>query len=124
MRAACTKLAVTGAAVIWAATVAQAAGDPALGKQLYEQRCSGCHSVDTNRIGPLHQGVFGRKAGSVPQFNYSDALRHSKIVWDEKTLTQWLANPEALIPGQKMGYQVANAQDRDQLVAYLKTLKP
>jgi cytochrome c len=94
----------------------------ARGKALYESRCIACHSVDTNRVGPMHRGVLGRRAGSVSGFVYSDALRGSTQVWRRETLQAWLKDPEALIPGQKMGYQVDMRQDRLDLVAYLATL--
>lgn len=97
-----------------------AAGDAARGEQLYESRCIACHSLDASRVGPMHRGVFGRKAGSVADFDYSPAVKKSKIVWNEKTLDQWLTNPEKLIPGQKMSYQVPDATDRADLIAFLK----
>lgn len=92
------------------------------GKLLYESRCVACHSVDTNRVGPLHRGVLGRRVGTVPGFAYSDALRGSTLAWSRETLQAWLKDPEALIPGQQMGYQVETLQDRLDLVAFLSTL--
>jgi len=109
--------------ILFACTPAFAGGDAANGATLYASRCIGCHSIDANRVGPAHRGVFGRKAGSVADYAYSPALRKSKVVWGDKTLEQWLANPEKLIPGQKMAYSVPNAQDRADLIAYLKTQK-
>jgi len=97
-----------------------AAGEASRGEQLYESRCTGCHSLDANRIGPMHRGVFGRKAGSVADFEYSGAVRRSKIVWNDQTLERWLTDPEKLIPGQKMGYQVPDPADRADIVAFLK----
>jgi cytochrome c len=102
-----------------AVLTAQAA-DPVRGRQLYESRCGACHSIDDNRAGPAHKGVFGRKAGLAKGFDYSPALKASKIVWNEKTLDRWLANPEKLIPGQKMGFSVPEAKDRADLIEYLK----
>jgi len=102
----------------------QAAGDPQRGQELYESRCVACHSVDNNRVGPAHRGVFGRAAGRAAGYDYSDALRASGVVWSERTLDAWLTNPQQLIPGQKMGYSVPDAQDRADLIAYLKTLSP
>jgi len=96
------------------------AGDASQGKQLYEARCGGCHSLDQDRIGPRHRGVVGRKAGAVAGFEYSAALRASRIVWSSKTLDRWLADPERLIPGQRMNYSVPDAADREALIAYLK----
>lgn len=97
-----------------------AAGDAMRGQTLYETTCIACHSLDANRVGPMHKGVYGRKAGSVADYDYSDAVKKAKITWGEKTLNQWLANPEKLIPGQKMGFSVAAAQDRADIIAYLK----
>jgi cytochrome c len=102
---------------------APAAGDASKGAPLlYEARCGGCHSVDVHRVGPAHRGVFGRKAGSAPGFNYSAALRKAAVVWDEKSLDAWLAGPETLIPGQAMGFSVDDATVRRDIVAYLRTL--
>jgi cytochrome c len=98
-------------------------GNALKGKEIYDARCSACHSVDDNRVGPMHLGVFDRKASGVKNYRYSDALKKSKIVWNRDNLTAWLANPEMLIPGQRMGYAMDNAQDREDVVAYLSTLK-
>ena len=110
------------AIALWAVAPACAAppGDGERGKTLYESRCGACHSLEANRVGPLHRGVFGRRAGSVKDYDYSAALRNAKIVWSEATLDAWLADPEKAVPGQKMGYQVPGAQDRADLIAYLK----
>jgi cytochrome c len=101
-----------------------AAGDAVRGQQLYESRCIGCRAVDQNRVGPAHPGVFGRRAGRVAGYDYSAALRVSRVVWSEKTLNAWLANPQRMIPGQKMGFRVTEAADRADLIAYLKEISP
>lgn len=101
---------------------AAAAGDPARGKDLYETYCTTCHSVDQNKVGPAHRGVFGRKAGSAPGYSYSTAVASSSVVWNEETLARWLTDPEKFIPGQKMGVSVSEPKEREDLVAYLKTL--
>lgn len=101
---------------------AQAGPSPERGKQLYESRCVACHSVDANRVGPAHQGVFGRKAGSAPDYAYSTALASSRIVWTRANLLAWLAGPENLIPGQAMNYSLGDAKERDDVVAYLASL--
>lgn len=114
-------LATAAAALAAAAVCASAfAGDAARGKQLYDSRCIGCHSIDENRVGPAHKGVFGRKAGLAPGYDYSPAVKHSKVVWNAKTLDRWLADPQAVIPGTKMGYSVPDARDRADLIAYLR----
>jgi cytochrome c len=96
-----------------------AAGDAAHGATVYRQ-CMICHSLDKNSIGPSHRDVFGRAAGSVTNYNYSAALKASNIVWNETTLDQWLADPQALVPGNKMMFSVDNAQDRADVIAFLK----
>jgi len=108
---------------VLAAQVLPAHADAERGKQLYESRCIACHSVDENRVGPAHKGVFGRKAGSAKGYDYSAALKKSRVIWNDKTLDRWLANPERLIPGQKMGFSVPDARDRADLIDYLKTVK-
>jgi cytochrome c len=102
------------------AAAAQAEGDAARGKALFESRCIACHSIDSNRVGPALGGVFGRRAGSVKGYDYSAAVRQSDQVWTAARLDRWLTNPEALIPGQKMGYSVGVAGDRADLIAYLR----
>jgi cytochrome c len=104
------------------AAATAAAGDAQRGARLYEARCGGCHSVDEHRVGPKHRGVFGRRAGGAPGFEYSSALARSALVWNEATLERWLADPEATIPGQAMGYRVEDAHDRADLIAYLRGL--
>ena len=99
-----------------------AAGDPQRGAQAYESRCTGCHSVEQNRVGPRHAGVFGRKAGALRDFDYSPALKAAGFKWDTARLDRWLADPEALVPGQRMGFSVSDPAVRADLVAYLATL--
>lgn len=97
-----------------------AAGDPTAGLALYKARCSACHSLDFNGVGPAHRGVFGRMAAQVPGFPYSEALRSTHLVWDEASLDRWLADPEKVAPGQRMGVNVPDAKERIDLIAYLK----
>ncbi len=99
---------------------AGATGDAARGAQSYESRCGACHSLDANRVGPMHRGVFGRRAGSAAGYAYSPALAGSQVVWGEDTLERWLTNPESVIPGQRMNFRVGDAQTRANIIAYLK----
>jgi cytochrome c len=102
--------------------VAQAAGNVARGEQLYTARCGGCHAIDDHSAGPRHRGLLGRRAGSEPGYDFSAALRQSGIVWSAQALDQWLANPNRMVPGNKMVVQLANdAQDRADIVAFLVT---
>lgn len=110
-----------GAAVLIASSgSATAAADAARGQTLYKTMCVACHSIDYNGVGPAHKGLIGKKAGSRADYVYSPAVKASSIVWADKTLDKWLANPEKLIPGQKMGFMVPAAKDRADLIAYLK----
>lgn len=99
---------------------ALAAGDAEVGLALYKARCSACHSLDYNGVGPAHRGVFERGAALAPGFAYSDALKSSHLIWDEASLERWLADPEKVAPGQRMGINVPDAKDRADLIAYLK----
>jgi cytochrome c len=99
-------------------------GDATKGQELWESRCTGCHSLDQNRVGPKHRGVFGRTAGTAEGFSYSPAVKDSGVVWDETTLDTWLTNPQAFIPGARMAFRVSTAEDRAHIIAYLKSLTP
>ena len=103
-----------------AVAVDATAADAERGKELYDSRCGGCHSLDANRVGPAHRGVFGRAAGTAPGFPYSTAVKNSGVVWNETTLAAWLTNPQALIPGQRMNFRVALPEDRSDIIAYLR----
>jgi cytochrome c len=97
-----------------------AAPDLAHGADVYT-RCLACHSLTTDRVGPRHCGLFGRRAGAVPGFEYSAAMKKSKITWNEKTLDRFLQNPAKMVPGTAMTYAgVPDAKDRRDLIAYLK----
>ncbi|MEO6018537.1 MAG: c-type cytochrome [Polaromonas sp.] len=100
-----------------------APGDVARGAALYQARCTACHAVDSNKIGPAHRGVMGRRVGSLPGYKYSDELARSRLRWTPQTLNAWLEDPEELVAGQRMGFQVESAQERADLIAYLATLK-
>jgi cytochrome c len=94
-------------------------GDANRGESLYEA-CQDCHSLDKNDVGPRHRGVFGRKAASLSDYDYSDALKSANIVWNAETLDKWLTDPQAVAPGAKMFFHLDNAQDRADVIAYLK----
>jgi cytochrome c2 len=94
--------------------------DAGRGERLYESRCGACHSLETNRVGPRHGGVFGRRVASVKDYRYSPALQQRSFVWDERMLDRWLENPTALVPGTAMGVRVSAAQDRVDIIAYPK----
>ncbi|RYF38420.1 MAG: c-type cytochrome [Comamonadaceae bacterium] len=117
------RLASAATLLLWAVHGPCAAQSVERGRAVYASHCSNCHSVSVHRDGPAHVGVVGRRAGALKDFDYSPALRSSKILWTRATLKAWLTNPEALIPGQGMDYQLDDERDREDVVAYLATLK-
>ncbi len=112
------------AAAAWAGSAAGAlAGDAAAGEKIFTQKCKTCHQIGDgakNFVGPELNGLIGRKTGSVPNYNYSDANKNSGLTWDEAILKEYLANPKAKIPGTKMIFAgLPKEGDQDDLVAYL-----
>jgi cytochrome c len=102
--------------------LAASAQDMAAGKSSFA-KCKACHSLEAgkNIIGPSLHGLFGRKAGTAPNFNYSQANKSSGIVWDEDTLFKYLQNPQAFVPGTKMVFPgIKSENERKNLIAYLK----
>lgn len=113
-------LALAAGAMSASASGAKLQGDAQNGAQIYA-RCGACHALTYDRTGPHHCGLFGRRAGSVEGFAYSDAMKHSKIIWTDKSLNRFIANPLKALPGTSMGYAgIADAQERADLIAYLK----
>jgi cytochrome c len=102
------------------------AQDVAAGAAYFGQHCQMCHTKgpgDRNGAAPNLFGVGNRKAGSVAGYGYSAALKSSKLVWTQKTLDKFLTQPGAMVPGTMMVISIPDATDRQQLVAYLMTLK-
>lgn len=103
--------------------VTPAIGDVQRGTALYQSRCTACHAVDSNKTGPAHRGVMGRRVGSLAGYRYSEEMARSRLRWTPQTLNAWLEDPEQLVAGQRMGFLVDDAQERADLIAYLATLK-
>jgi cytochrome c len=97
-------------------------GDATRGRELYSQECAACHSLSAStENAPMHCGLFGRKAGTVPGFPYSEAMRSSGLVWNEKTLDEFLTAPYLSLPGTIMGFPgFSEETDRRDVIAYLK----
>ena len=114
------------AAAVFGATLllvgyARADGDAARGEVRF-QECAACHKLDpgANGLGPSLHGIFQRKAGELSDFRYSPALKRSGIAWSPETLGAYLADPQALVPGNRMPYAgMADPQGRADLIAYL-----
>ena len=118
---------VAVAAMLTRAGASLADADPAAGADLFKSRCGICHSPEqgTNKIGPSLFNVVGRPAGSIPDYPYSDANRHSGITWDLAALDRYLTAPQAMVPGTKMTFPgIKNDEQRAAVIAYLETLKP
>jgi cytochrome c len=103
----------------------QLVANPEKGALLFQQRCSTCHSTQEggapNISGPNLHGLFGRQAGTLPEYNYSADLRASHIVWNAQTLDEYLADPHRGRPGDKMPYPgLSSKTDRDDLITYLE----
>jgi len=112
--------AAMGCAALSAAPPASAAPDAKRGEAIYA-RCQACHALGFDRVGPRHCGLLGRRAGSVPDYGYSAALKRSAIVWDEKSLDRFLAAPMKAVPGTSMTYAgIPDRQERADLIAYLR----
>jgi cytochrome c len=92
------------------------------GKELFQARCGGCHSLDADKVGPRLRGVLGSPSGTIRSFKYSDALKNSHITWDEVALDKWLADPESLIPDNDMSFRLENSQERAAIIEYLRRL--
>lgn len=115
-----TRVAIAGMVAVMLTAPSIAAPDAARGEQIYS-RCVACHALAFDRVGPRHCGLFGRLAGSVPGFDYSPAMKKSKIRWNEGTLDRFLAKPLAIVPGTSMTYDgIADPDERADLIAYLK----
>lgn len=97
-----------------------ATGDAANGKVLFEKRCTGCHSLEKNKEGPRLRDVYGRKAGSVSDFTYSDELKAAKIVWDQGSLDRWLTDPDAVVKDSDMAFHVSNPKERADIIEFLR----
>lgn len=119
--------AVTFAAAAFALSTPAGAQSAANGEDVFK-RCRACHDVGPeakNRVGPSLRSVFGRKAGAVDGFNYSDAMREAGakgLIWSDETIEKYLDNPRRFVPGNKMVFPgVKDEADRKDLLVYLKS---
>ncbi|WP_354686111.1 c-type cytochrome [Cupriavidus necator] len=110
-----------------AATAAHAAPDIAAGKALFAARCASCHHVGRNAragFGPQLNGLFGRPAGGTSDYQYSEAMRASKVVWSHDTLAAFIRAPGKVVPGTKMRFWgIGNDKQIEDLLGYLQTIR-
>lgn len=114
------------AVVLACAAAAEAAAHDENGAQLFHEYCSVCHSTEPgkNKMGPSLAGVVGRRAGSLANYSYSEAMKHSGLTWTATTLAHYLTAPQRFIPHVKMMFLgVKSARERQAIIAYLTTLK-
>lgn len=114
--------AATLLAIGLSAMAAQAAGDPEAGKKAFA-KCKACHQLAAgkNGVGPSLHGVFGRKAGTVEGFKFSDAMMAKAVTWNEETIAAYLADPKGYIPGNKMVFPgIKKESELADIIAYLK----
>jgi cytochrome c len=98
------------------------AGDPTAGAQVFK-KCQACHAVGEgakNKVGPELNGIFGRAAGSVPDYAYSDANKNSGIVWSHEIFAEYIKNPRGYLPGTKMAFAgLKKDKEIEDVTAYL-----
>lgn len=112
-------------AVVTAASAASAAAaaDAQHGKQVF-LACAACHTDKPDALGPNLTGIVGRKSGARDDFRYSGPMKRANLVWDDKTLHEFLADPQAKVKGNRMPFGgLTDPKDVDDVVAYLATLK-
>jgi cytochrome c len=100
---------------------ARAEGDPVRGEARF-QECAACHKLEAgaNEVGPSLHSLFTRKAGALADFRFSPAMKRSGIEWTPETLEKYIADPQAMVPANRMPYAgMASANDRADLIAYL-----
>jgi len=117
-------LPATALACAWISSAASAVPDARPGSAAFSA-CAACHSLDgSNGTGPSLKGIMGRTSGTVPGFRYSRAMKSAAITWDEASLDRYLADPQEVVPGNIMAFSgVADAPERAEIIAYLKTVR-
>lgn len=102
--------------------IRDAADDLTTGQSLYESKCSGCHSVDTDRIGPRHRNVVGRAVAGIAEYDYSPALQQLGGTWTAVRLDQFLSGTQQMAPGSKMYLEIDDPVQRRLIISYLQSV--
>ena len=115
----------TEATAVASSTATTAAAAPN-GKPAAFAQCAACHAVEPGKhgVGPSLAGVYGTRSGEIAGYAFSDAMKNAGLTWDDATLDEYLTGPMKKVPGTKMAFAgIADAAKRQELIAYLKTLK-
>ena len=102
-------------------------GNPSEGEKIATTSCRTCHELDSggNNTGPSLQGLFGRKSGTYPDYDYSDAMKNAGVVWTPETLDRYLLGPRTMVPGTKMSFgSMWDATTRRDVISYLLSINP
>ena len=120
-----TKAALVLVTILGSSSGAFAVGDPVAGQKVFATHCAVCHTTQAgqNKIGPSLAGIVGSKSGTVPGFDFSPAMKNANVTWDDANLDKFLANPAGFIHGTKMFVNLPSETDRQNVIAYLQTLK-
>lgn len=106
---------------------AEAAGDAEAGEKLFKRICGGCHQVGSSArgsFGPQLNAIFGRQAGSTTDYQYSSSMKSSGLVWTRETLTAYLEDPKAVVPGTRMIFWgLSDSEKIENLLAFLQTFQ-
>jgi cytochrome c len=96
-------------------------------QQVFNNACRTCHTIreDDNRLGPSLFNIVGRKAGSLPSYDYSSAMKNAGFVWNEAKLARFIANPDEVVPGNRMQpYGGLGSEDTEKVIAFLRSMSP
>lgn len=117
------RLALVGAAALVLMPLAAQAQDAAAGEKSFN-KCRACHQVGEtakNTVGPILNGLFGRKSGTIEGYSYSEANKNAAITWDDAVFADYIKDPKAKVPGTKMVFAgIKNEQEIKDLTAFLK----
>ena len=117
------RMLVIAAALLASVGAASAEGDAAAGEKVFK-KCMACHDIGPdakNKVGPVLNGLIGRKSGTVEGFAYSDANKNAAVTWTEETFLKYIEDPRAFMPGNKMAFAgLKDEQDRKDVLAYIK----
>jgi len=112
--------ALAAATLVTVVPVSANTGDPSRGKELFQKRCGGCHSLDSDKEGPRLRTVYGRRSGTISTFKYSQGLKSATVQWDANSLDKWLTNTESVIPDNDMDFRVPQSDERADIIEYLR----